>query len=187
MLSNGGSLKKVLFTLLCLGSLFMSQVEANETVAKSVTASTLGPVKVGETFPTFGGHTVGNDYVSLRSLIGQEKTIVVSYFATWCGPCRVGLPQIEKFAQDNSNVEAIYIALGEKSSAPVQKFASELNLKSPIIMDKFESIGMRHGVVVEGQETKLPRTFILNPDGTVKTIVTVEGEDFFTVLENQIK
>ena len=180
-------MKRFLLTLFCLGSLWMSQVEANETVPKSVTVSELGPVKVGQEFPTFGGHTISNDYVSLRSLVGQEKVIVVSYFATWCGPCRVGLPKIEKFAQTNSNVEAIYIALGEKSSAPVQKLATELNLKSPIIMDKFESIGVRHGIVVEGQETKLPRTFVIKPDGTVASIVTVEGEDFSTFLDEQLK
>ena len=154
---------------------------------KTVTVSELGPVKVGAEFPTFGGHTLSNDYVSLRSLIGQDKTIIVSYFATWCQPCRVGLPKIEKFVQENDNVVAIYIALGEKSSAPVSKLVSELNLKSPILMDKFESIGVRHGVVVEGMETVLPRTFVIKSDGTVKTIFTVEGEDFSTQLLEQLK
>lgn len=172
---------------MCLGHLFIPQVEAYETGSKSVTVSELGPVRVGQEFPTFGAHTITNDYVSLRSLIGQEKIIVVSYFATWCGPCRIGLPKIEKFAQANSNVEAVYIALGEKSAAPVQKMANELNLNSPIIMDKFESIGIRHGIVVEGEETKLPRTFVLKPDGTVASIVTVEGEDFSKFLEGHLK
>ena len=180
-------MKTIPIWIVLAGLLSVVSVQAEELSSKSTTVLELGPVRVGEMFPTFGAYTLTNQYLSLTSLMENEKTIVVSYFATWCGPCRVALPKIEQFVTNNDNVEAVYIALGEKSSAPVKKMADELNLNSPIVIDKFESIGIRHGVVVEGKETTLPRTFILKPDGTVQTIVTVEGSDFVEFLTKQIQ
>ncbi len=153
----------------------------------SKTVDELGPVVVGQIFPTFGGHTLDGGYLSLKSLENHGKYVVVSYFATWCAPCREGLPKIEQFATKNDNVVAVYIALGERSPAPLQKFAKDLDLDSQIVIDKFETIGARHGVTGQGQDTRLPRTFVLAPDGTVKSIFVVEGNDFAEALETSIK
>ena len=81
---------------------------------------------------------------------------------------------------------AVYIDLGEESAA-VQRMAKELGLESTIMIDKFQSIGKRHGVVIEGEDVVLPRTFVLAPDGTVKVIFTEEGDDFESALLNAIK
>ena len=87
----------------------------------------------------------------------------------------------------NDNVVAVYVALGERSPAPLQKFAKDLGLDSQIVIDKFETIGARHGVTGQGQDTRLPRTFVLEPDGTVKSIFVVEGADFAQALNSSIQ
>jgi len=62
-----------------------------------------------------------------------------------------------------------------------------LGLNSPIIVDRFQTVAKRHGVVVEGRETVLPITFIVSQTGVVETIFTVEGEDFKTRLHSAIQ
>ncbi len=166
---------------------FISSADASSNTAVSKTVEELGPVAVGKPFPTFGGHTLDGGYLSLKTLENHDKFVVVSYFATWCAPCRHGLPKIEAFAQDNDNVVAVYVALGERSPAPLQKFAKELGLNSQIVIDKFETIGARHGVTGQGQDTRLPRTFVLAPDGTVKSIFVIEGNDFDQALTDSIQ
>jgi thiol-disulfide isomerase/thioredoxin len=157
--------------------LFYLGLLSSASAAPSQTSPILGPVEVSKEFPSFGSYDLNGTYVSLDSLLSQNKIIVVSYFTTWCAPCREGLPIIEEIVQNDPNVIGVYIDLGEKSDT-VKRMATELNLNSTIVIDKFQSVGKRHGVVIEGQEIILPRSFVLAADGTVKTIFMIEGDDF---------
>ena len=60
----------------------VNSAEASST-SVSKTVDELGPVVVGEPFPTFGGHTLKGSYLSLKNLENQNKFLIVSYFATW--------------------------------------------------------------------------------------------------------
>lgn len=51
--------------------------------------------KVGQPAPPFTVVTFGGDQVSLDDLQGQ--VIVLNYWATWCGPCRVELPVLNDY------------------------------------------------------------------------------------------
>lgn len=172
-------MSSILFYLGLLSFSFASPSQPSKTIDK------LGPVEVSKEFPTFGTYDLSGNYISFKSLQKQNKVMVVSYFATWCKPCRIGLPIIEKVAQNDPNTVAVYIDLGEEP-ATVKQMAKELGLNSTIMIDKFQSIGTRHGVVIEGEDVVLPRTFVLAPDGTVKVIFTEEGEDFEGALLNAI-
>jgi thiol-disulfide isomerase/thioredoxin len=166
--------------------LFYLGLLSSASAEPSQTSQILGPVEVAKEFPSFGAYDLNGTYVSLNSLLKQNKIIVVSYFTTWCAPCREGLPIIEEIAQKDPNVIGVYIDLGEKPET-VKRMATELNLKSTIIIDKFQSVGKRHGVVIEGQEVILPRSFVLAADGSVKTIFILEGDDFKTELLSSIE
>ena len=112
--------------------------------------------------------------------------MVVSYFATWCKPCKKNLPIMETFIKKNDNVSGIYIAL-EKEPAKVQKFAEKLDLDTPILMDKFETFAKKHGVIVEGGTASLPKTFLVDKAGNVTDIIVLEGDDFKTLLNKKLK
>ena len=161
-------------------SLFCAFAEPSQTV------SALGPVEVGKKFPIFGGYTSKNEYVSFKKSLGQSDLTVVSYFATWCAPCKKNLPTIEKFIQKNSNVQGFYIAI-EKESSQVNQFAKSLNLNTPIVMDKFESFAKKHGVILADGKMSLPKTFVIDKQGKVLDIIVVEGEDFEELLEKRLK
>ena len=142
-----------------------------------------GPVVVNQALPTFGGHTIDDNYLSYKSLLNSHDLIVISYFTTSCGPCKKNLPIIDGFADKNDKVTAVYINVGE-DAVSVRRFLQGLPLKHPIILDKFQSIAARHGVFEEGREPpiKVPITFILNKEGKVLKIIDIEGDDFETQL-----
>lgn len=45
----------------------------------------------------------------------KNKIIVLDFWASWCGPCRIGMPKVNKVKQElnNPNVEFIFISLDE--------------------------------------------------------------------------
>lgn len=71
----------------------------------------------------------------------QKETVVLSFFATWCEPCRQELPLLDSLANINKEVSYIYVATGSEhkplKKSPIKQFISELNLKETILLDKY--------------------------------------------------
>ncbi|KAE8315222.1 thioredoxin [Aspergillus transmontanensis] len=40
-----------------------------------------------------------------EKVIHSKEPVVVDFFATWCGPCRIIAPTIEKFSNENQGVK----------------------------------------------------------------------------------
>ena len=43
------------------------------------------------------------------ALLKSEKPVLVDFFATWCGPCRMFAPTFDEFARDHDEVECVKI------------------------------------------------------------------------------
>lgn len=173
----------------------------------SVTADSFGPVQVNSSFPTFRGWSLDGTSIGLSSFQKSSQDdppdiVIVSYFATWCAPCRKGIPIIEKVSAEK-DITAIYISIDAPSDeVKLQKFRKEIQIdaRNPIIWDKFKKIAERHGVIqtteVNTKETNsentkenslsIPKTFVIRPDGSVDTIFIEEGIDFEEQLRESI-
>jgi thioredoxin 1 len=55
----------------------------------------------------------------------NEGRVLVDFFATWCGPCKVLKPTVEKFAAEQSDVNVVLINVDEHSD-----IASEFGVRS---------------------------------------------------------
>ncbi len=51
---------------------------------------------------------------NFRDLINKE-VVLVDFFATWCGPCKMLSPVLEELANDRSNIEIIKVDVDECS------------------------------------------------------------------------
>ena len=47
--------------------------------------------------------------VSVTPLIGPGKWVLIDFWATWCGPCRMQGPAVEKLAEEGYNVGKINV------------------------------------------------------------------------------
>ena len=39
----------------------------------------------------------------------KDKTVLVDFFATWCGPCRMLSPLLEEIAEENENIHIVKV------------------------------------------------------------------------------
>ena len=165
--------------LFYIAFLMIAQSEIKGVESSTVIVTQLGPLQVGSPLPSFNGQTSLGGRLSSRSLIGEGNVTVVSYAATWCQPCRYGMPIIERVVQADDGVQAVYVAL-DTEVMKVRKWAGEMDIQSPIIVDRFNAIAKRHGVVNEDaqQPREIPITIVVDAQGTIAQIFTTEGTDF---------
>ena len=48
-------------------------------------------------------------------VLKSEKIVLVDFYATWCGPCKILSPIIEEIAKENENVKFVKIDIDRKS------------------------------------------------------------------------
>jgi len=160
-----------------------STADAAGKATKSI--EQLGPVKVGEKLPTWAGHSPTGEMVRFSEILKPRrgeppKAMVISFFGTWCQPCRIGLRTIQKVMNETQGYKTVLIAKPPKLNT-VKPFLRSLGVNQLVINDTHEKISVRLGVTAE-----IPRTIVIGADGVVRAIFSEEGGDFEMVLKKAL-
>jgi thiol-disulfide isomerase/thioredoxin len=100
------------------------------------------------------------EQVSLADLRG--KTVVLNFWATWCGPCRAEIPMLSAFAEANAD-EVVLLGVAVDGTFDELKAAKEkLDIRYPVLVGD-KSVAQTWGAKV------LPTTVVVDPEGQVKT------------------
>jgi peroxiredoxin len=120
-------------------------------------------VEVGARAPDFRAVDLATgDSVSLREHYRGAVTLV-NVWATWCVPCRVEMPAMEKAYQSLAprGFRIAAVSIDEGSPEDVQAFARELGLSFDILQDRSTKVQQIY------QTTGVPESFLLNRDGII--------------------
>ena len=108
--------------------------------------------------PEFSGLTTDGRTVSLVSLRG--KVILLNFWATWCQECRPEMPLFEQLHREFTAQGLSVIGINAREgTATIQKYAKELGLTFPLVLDPKGEINAAYGVI------GLPTTFLIARDG----------------------
>jgi thiol-disulfide isomerase/thioredoxin len=134
-----------------------------------------------------GAHLVAPGF-SLTDITGKPlnlndfkgKVVLLDFWATWCGPCRIEIPGFvqlqKKYADQGFTVVGISM---DDSADPVVGYYKEMQMNYPVAVGN-ERLGELYGGVLG-----LPTTFVIGRDGRIyaKHVGATELE----VFENEIK
>ena len=130
-------------------------------------------LKVGDPAPTFFVRDLTEQNFFFSDTLKTGKPAVLSFFATWCGPCRVEMPVLDTLSQSYSDINFYLINVSgltqgkskmKEDPAKVKIMVESLGVTLQVLMDKY-------GKVAEKYEVKsLPRLVVIDAKSTVHYI-----------------
>jgi cytochrome c biogenesis protein CcmG, thiol:disulfide interchange protein DsbE len=145
-----------------------SDSESAELREARLGALTGGAPRVGEQAPDFVLRSLDGSVVRLSDLRG--KVVLVNFWATWCGPCKAEMPDLQAVYEQHKD-QLIVLAVNAESASVeetrrlVTDFRDELNLTFPIVLDTPE------GAVFNQYKLQgLPDSFFVDRNGIIRSV-----------------
>jgi thiol-disulfide isomerase/thioredoxin len=135
---------------------FVPPADAREQPAQTAGRTDL----TGTVAPTFKGVSLDGKVYSLESLKG--KTVLLDFWASWCGPCIRSMPTMEKLNAEYKTQGLVVLAVDvDETRETVDKFLKTKPMDYPVLMGSESGIPAAYGVTV------FPTFVLIGPDGKI--------------------
>ncbi len=146
---------------------FDNYLSALESNAKKSALDDMKKKMINEPAPKFTLVGLDGKKVSLEELKG--KTVIIDFWATWCGPCKVSFPgmqkAVDKFAND-PNVKFLFINTWENNVEDKKKNAEDFIKQNKYT---FHVLLDNDNKVIESYKVNgIPTKFIIDKDGNIR-------------------
>jgi len=123
---------------------------------------------VGHFAPDFTLSTPNGQRVSLSDHVDRQgdsgRPVVLNYWASWCGPCRIETPHLQNASLKYKNQASILgINQGEDTNT-IAEFALSFGLTYPMLVDPDDEVNQLYGIA------NLPTTIFIDRKGVVREV-----------------
>ena len=111
--------------------------------------------------PDFTLESLDGGNMRLSDLRG--KAVLLNFWATWCGPCKIETPWLVELQKQygSQGLQIIGVAMDDSAKEDIAKFAKEMGVNYPVLLGK-EAVGDAYGGV-----PALPESFFIGRDGKI--------------------
>ena len=151
-----------------------------------LSSSLMSQIKVGDEAPTFFVRDLAEQNFFFSDTLKTGKPAVLSFFATWCVPCRTEMPVLDTLSRSYKDVNFYLVDVSgltqgkskmKEDPAKVKIMVESLGVKLQVLMDKYGKVAEKYGV------TSLPRLVVID----AKSIVHYIHDGYAPGDENKLK
>jgi thiol-disulfide isomerase/thioredoxin len=126
--------------------------------------------------PVYNAKEVGAPMVGLDKFVGADstdkgtKTVLLSFMASFCGPCKKEMPFLqtlhERYAPHGLRVVMVSIDTEPEGQKIIDELIATNKVTFPVLKDRFNLVARRW----LGSQSPLPSVFMIRPDGVVASV-----------------
>lgn len=137
---------------------------------------------VGHLAPDFTAQTPDNVSYALSDYVDREgdngRPVVLNFWASWCGPCRMEMPAFERVSLKYADRAAILGVNQAESTETIERFAQTAGVSYPLLVDENWTVNNKYGI------SNLPTTVFIDADGVIREVFV--GTMNQAVLEDKV-
>ena len=138
-----------------------------------LSSTLMAELKLGDEAPTFFVRDLAEKSFFLSDTLKLGKPTVLSFFATWCIPCRAEMPELDTLSQSYKNINFYLVNVSgltqgkakmKEDPELVKMMVDKLGVSLQVLMDKYGKVAEKYGV------KSLPRLVVIDQKSTVHYI-----------------
>ena len=95
----------------------------------------------------------------------RGKTVMLNFWATWCGPCVYEMPYLQQVYQEWSDKGLVLLAINMgESSSRVNAFLQRYSVSFPVLLDPGQEVALKYNV------SYIPTTFFIDKEGFIQAV-----------------
>jgi peroxiredoxin len=158
-------------------SLWRLAVAAALAFCTSVAGAAVAP---SATAPDFALRSV--DGPNLRLQEQRGKVVLVNFWATWCGPCRVEMPHLNRLYSKYRAAGFLLWGVNiDEDPRQAAALASKLGLQFPVLLDTDKKVSRLYDL------STMPSTVLIDRDGKVRYVHRGYRDGYEDTYEKQIR
>jgi len=122
------------------------------------------------------------DGSNLRLQEQRGRVVMINFWATWCGPCRVEMPHLsrlyEKYRGSGFTVLAVNI---DEDPHKAASLAKQLGMRFPVLLDTEKKVSRLYDL------STMPSTILIDRDGRVRYITRGYRDGYEETYDKQIR
>jgi peroxiredoxin len=127
-------------------------------------APSTGPLQTGDKARDFVLNDVAGNPIQLSDFRGQP--VILNFWATWCGPCRIEMPDLQAVYDQHQGDGLIILAIDREETAETVRafFYDELDLTFTPLLDEEGEVARLYNVL------NYPTSYFIAPDGSITAV-----------------
>ena len=135
---------------------------SSPTLAPSAFSRDVPTLEVGEPSPGFALEGLDGSEVSLARL--QGKVVVLNFWASWCGPCRLEMPDFQKAWEEHQEQGVVFVGIAvDDTASEASKFAEQVGVTYPLALDTTGDVARAYRI------RAVPSTYFIDREGKLAT------------------
>jgi peroxiredoxin len=126
--------------------------------------TSLGKLKLGDSAPDFTLPDLAGQEVALSAYRGK-KVVVLDFWATWCGPCRMAMPGLQALHEEMKGDGVVLVSVNQaEGKERVRGYIERKKYTFLTVLDGNGDVGNLYGV------RALPTLIVVDKQGAVRKI-----------------